>query len=474
LQGIGTAGAVSVASGAAIAPGNSIGTITVGSIAFAPGSIYEVEANNAGQADRINVTGAAAIGGGTVQVLAQNGTYGLSTQYTILSAAGGISGAGFSNVTSSLAFLTPSLQQSANAIVLTLKRNTIDFDAVGGTFNQRSAGHAVQSLGAGAVYNAVLGLDIPGARTAFDAVSGEIHASLQTTLIEDSRYPREAVLRRLEYATGDGFAAWAESFGSWGANDADGNAARLTQDSRGFVTGIDTSVGVNWRAGLAGGYSLHTLDLPARSSTGSVGQTYGLAYVGGEYGPVRISFGAGYSHLAARTDRSAVFPGFTDRLRAAYGGSIIQGFGELGYRIGLSGGAFEPFARVAVVRVATDGFAEAGGAAALRGGGTSWTRTTTTLGLHFATPVAGTLSVDARVGWRHALGGATPVSTLQFVSGGSAFAVAGVPSSREAGVAEGGVTWQANPGLAVWTRYSGVIGDEGQDNSVRGGISLTF
>jgi fibronectin-binding autotransporter adhesin len=320
----------------------------------------------------------------------------------------------------------------------------------------------------------VLGLDIAGARAAFDTVSGEIHASLRTTLFEDSRFPREAVLRRLEGAAGSGSGAWAEGFGSWGASNADGNAARLDRDSAGFVAGIDTALGENWRFGVAGGFSHHTLDLPARLSNSTVEQTHGLVYAGGEYGAVRISFGAGYSHLSARTDRSAVFTGFTDRLRANYGGSIVQAFGELGYRIGLSGRAIEPFARVAVVRVATDGFTESGGAAALRVDGASETRTTTTLGLHFATPVAGALSVDARIGWRHAFGAATPVSTLQFASGGSAFAVAGLPYSREAGVAEGGFTLQASRGLAFWTRYSGVIGDQGQDNSVKGGFSLTF
>ena len=41
---------------------------------------------------------------------------------------------------------------------------------------------------------------LPGALQAFDALSGEIHASLQTSLAADSRYPREAVLGRLRQA----------------------------------------------------------------------------------------------------------------------------------------------------------------------------------------------------------------------------------------------------------------------------------
>ena len=59
----------------------------------AAGSTYQVEVNAAGQGDRINVTGTAAIQGGTVQVLAQPGSYANSTTYTILRATGGVSAA---------------------------------------------------------------------------------------------------------------------------------------------------------------------------------------------------------------------------------------------------------------------------------------------------------------------------------------------------------------------------------------------
>ena len=101
LQGSGTVGGLVVNSGV-VAPGNSIGTLTVnGSFVQASGSTYQVEVNSAGQSDRINVGGAATINGGTVQVLAQSGTYARNTTYTILNAAGGVSGT-YSSVTQQL------------------------------------------------------------------------------------------------------------------------------------------------------------------------------------------------------------------------------------------------------------------------------------------------------------------------------------------------------------------------------------
>ena len=73
LGGNGTIGG-NVVNAGTLAPGNSIGLLTVnGSYAQAAGSTYQVEVNNAGQGDRINVGGAAAIQGGTVQVLAAAG-----------------------------------------------------------------------------------------------------------------------------------------------------------------------------------------------------------------------------------------------------------------------------------------------------------------------------------------------------------------------------------------------------------------
>src|SRR5262245_29977106 len=109
LTGTGTIGGLSVGSGGIVAPGNSIGTLRVaGDMSFDEGSIYRVKANAAGKSAMISATGAASIDGGTVQVLAQSGTYARQTRYTILTASGGVDGQ-FTDVASNLAFLTPLL-----------------------------------------------------------------------------------------------------------------------------------------------------------------------------------------------------------------------------------------------------------------------------------------------------------------------------------------------------------------------------
>ncbi len=118
LMGTGTVGTTTVANGGTLAPGNSIGTLNVaGNTSFAAGSTYRVEVDATGASDRLAATGTATLNGGTVAVLAAPGAYQPSTSYTILTAAGGITGA-FARVTSNLAFLAPSLVYGANNVLL--------------------------------------------------------------------------------------------------------------------------------------------------------------------------------------------------------------------------------------------------------------------------------------------------------------------------------------------------------------------
>jgi uncharacterized protein with beta-barrel porin domain len=254
LSGTGTIVGTITTSGT-IAAGNSIGTLSVqGSVVFNSGSTLQVEANPAGQADLLSVTGTTTINGGIVQVLAASGSYSPSTVYTIVSTTAGRTGS-FSGVTSNFAFLAPTLTYDSDNVYLTLERNSIDLDAIGGTPNQRATGRGVQALGGGStIYDAVLMLDIPGARNAFDQLSGEIHASAAGVMLDDSRFVREAALDRVRLATGTGAPGlWGQGYGAFSSRDGDGNAADLDAHSGGFFAGVDASVADSIRLGVLTG-----------------------------------------------------------------------------------------------------------------------------------------------------------------------------------------------------------------------------
>ena len=94
LTGTGTVGSTTVSSGGTLAPGNAsnpTGTLTVaGNLAFQSGAIYLVQVA-ASVASAVNVSGTATPGGATVNAAFANSGY-ISRQYTIVTAAGGVSG----------------------------------------------------------------------------------------------------------------------------------------------------------------------------------------------------------------------------------------------------------------------------------------------------------------------------------------------------------------------------------------------
>ena len=500
LQGNGTVGDTVVAG--TVAPGNSIGTLNVASVTFNPGSTYEVEVNAAGQSDKIVAAGAATINGGTVRVLAGAGNYAPATTYTILTANGGRTGT-FDGVISNFAFLTPTLSYDANDVTLTLTRNTTAFAAIGATRNQAAVGGGVGSLGAGNVLaNAVVGLSADQARAAFDLLSGEIHASAKSALIENGRHVQNAMTDRLRgafdilgaqtaepikvAALGDvpvlpaavhsGPVLWTQGYGSWGRLDGDGNAAGLKHDSQGIFIGTDSPVG-DWRFGAVAGIGRTGFDTSDRRSNGHSDNYHFGLYGGARWDALSFRTGAAWTRHDLSTSRTVAIPGFTDSLKADYRARTVQVFGELGYRMQGRQAALEPFANLAHTNLRTDGFTERGGAAALRTSATTTDATFSTLGLRTATRVALGMT-EARLagtlGWRHAFGSATPESTLRFASGGNDFGIAGTPIARNSAVFEAGLDFRLASNATLGASYVGQLASGAREHGVKVGFNMEF
>ncbi|QDB99277.1 autotransporter domain-containing protein [Mesorhizobium sp. 8] len=512
LMGSGTVGTTSVAG--TVAPGNSIGTLTVaGDITLEPDSTYEVEVEPGGTgSDQIHATGKAFLKGGKVVHVGQAGTYEPNASYTILKADAGVSGT-FGAVTSSFAFLDPKLSYDPTSVYLRLVRNDVAFASAGQTPNQRSVGGAVDLFGPGnPIWNAVVSLSATQAESAFDGLSGEIHASARTVLVEDSRFLRDAVNERIRAAFAgvgaaaspvlaygetdtDGaataafshalapadtasVAAWGSVFGSWGSTDGDGNAAGLDRSAGGFFTGIDGLVAENVRLGIMTGYSHSSFDVDGRASSGS-SDSYHLGLYGGtEMGALGLRSGLAYSWHDISTARSVAFPGFADSLSADYNAGTFQAFGEAGYRIDTASASFEPFANLAYVSLHTDGFAEKGGAAALTGAGRTTDTTFTTLGMRASTGFdLGGMTATARgmVGWRHAFGDTTPPATQAFAfAGASSFAIAGTPIAKDAAVLEAGLDFAISDNATLGLSYTGQFGAHATDNGAKADFDIQF
>ena len=185
-----------------MAPGNSIGTLNItGNYTQAVGSTYNVEVIPAA-ADLISISGTATLQGGTVNVLTMPVMYMPGQRYTILTAAGGVTGT-YSTVTDDAPFVDFALAYDLNNVYLDVFLSVVPFQEVAQTFNQRAAAGALWSLGMGNVlFDALLPLETSQAQNAFDLLSGEIHASVLTMLLEQSRFIRDAIGGRLRQFAG--------------------------------------------------------------------------------------------------------------------------------------------------------------------------------------------------------------------------------------------------------------------------------
>jgi outer membrane autotransporter protein len=468
------------------------GTLTIdGPYVHAAGATLRVGATPsiAGLLSVAGIGHTATIEGGTVAVAAASGSYAADTTYTILTASGGRTGT-FDGVTTTLAFLTPTLAYDANTVYLTLTRNSLDYAAIAETRNQFAAGAGIESLGYGApLYNAVLLMDAADARATFDRVSGEIHASAATALIEDSRMVREAVNDRLRAAfarpgasapagaaAGEGVLLWGRAVAASGHSGGDGNAARLGRSGAGLLVGLDAPVLDAGRLGLAAGYSHASFDAAERASSGAADSYHLGLYGGGAWGPLALRAGLARSWHTIDSERSVVVPGFSDAPAGSSDAATTQLFAELGHAFDLGGGlGLEPFAGLAHVRYHHDGVRETGGAAALTGAGGGTAVTFTTLGVHGAAevPLAGAaLTLKGTLGWRHAFGDTVPEATVA-LAGAAPFTVAGVPIARDAAVTA--LAAELTAGAATLSLgYAGQYGGGARDQSVRATVSLRF
>lgn len=146
LQGSGTVGGdVFVSTGGTIAPGNSIGTLTIlGN--YTQNGTYEVEIDDAGNSDLIQVGGTATIGGSSLSVLAAPGNYLAGAQYTILTAAGGINGT-YAAVTDDLPLFDIEVIYNSFEVLLALISNGTRFADVADNFNQLQVANTLDALG---------------------------------------------------------------------------------------------------------------------------------------------------------------------------------------------------------------------------------------------------------------------------------------------------------------------------------------
>lgn len=473
LGGTGTVGNVTVASGGTVAPGTGIGALNVaGTYLQGTGSTYAAETAASGLSDRIVVSGAATIQTGATLALTRDaGVYAPGTRFVLLTAAGGITG-GYTIVTQTISGgIELRYGQSANSVYVDAARTGASLVGVGQNPNQVAVGAAFGTLGAGNAAYAALTLEPDDAalRRAFDALAGDVHGAVRTALVRDAGQVQHAVLARVDERTGSGL--WGSLLIGSGDDAGAAGGADATRYTRGATGGVDIGLGDALRLGVAGGYTRDDLD--ARASEARLETVHVMGYAGARLGAVRLRAGGGYGWTKVDSARTIGFAGFSAANTAEYDANTLHGFAEIGVAVPVMGSEIEPFAGVEGYRVSTDGFAETGGATALRSGRDKASFAIGKLGVKVTTPIVAGVSGRARFGWEHVIGDTAPVSTLAFANGAS-FRVTGTTLSRDAAAARIGLAWAPSKAVRIAIDYDGRIGGQDMDSSGRVTLGIGF
>jgi T5SS/PEP-CTERM-associated repeat protein/autotransporter-associated beta strand protein len=404
LGGNGTVGNTTV-NGGALAPGNSIGLLTVnGSLSFTAASSYMVEISPT-NADRVNVTGTATLSGAKVNAFFAAGSY-VAKQYTIVNAGGGISGTFGSVVNSNLpSGFKSSLSYNGNNAYLDLALVFIAPPNAGLSINQTNVGNALVNYfnrngGIPLVYG---GLTAPGLTQA----SGPIATAVQPTMVQAMTQFMTAITdvstadRRLGQSSAMGFAdegdvanayasvplrgtdgetfslhtkaaprapifesrwrAWASGFG--GGQTTDGNAVTGSSTATSRIYGVAAGADYWLSRATVAGFALAGGGTGFSVAAGGSGRTdlfQAGAFIKHTAGSAYVSAAAAYGWHDVTTDRTVTIAGI-DQLRARFGANNFAGRLEGGNRFvtpRFGGLGLTPYAAAQVTTTRLPAYAE--------------------------------------------------------------------------------------------------------------------
>ena len=495
-----------VSSSGTLSPGNSIGTLRIGGTLSSSGN-YRVETGGA-QSDLLSVGGTATLGGGTVMVQPLTGLSAARTTYTILSAAGGLSGT-FASATSSAPFLQPSLSYDANNAYLTLQvggfaaqaQNPLQY-AVGSVLDanvNNATGDFATVLGS-------LGIATVQQGQAFmTAISGNNYAGFSSSMVQGAQLfmnnfanqtggggspvsNRVALAEACDVAcdatTPPKWGAWGGALGGLGTIGASQPVGSVTYNAGGFAAGLDRAVTDSFRLGVTAGYTTGTqwvsgFDGLGRTDTFQVGLYGGFAQ-----DKVYADALIGYAYSWNQMWRNIPIPGLPTRTaQGRTGANQWYGQIETGYRfdLGTNANAFViPFARLQAYTANQNAFTETGAQSLNLSVAQQQTNSLRSvigaqLGGSMDLGWREKLLMQLRLGWSHEYADtARPVTATLAGAPVMPFTTFGVAPQRD-GVVLG---LSANTAIAeatsIYLRYEGDISGQDSAHAVAAGVRMTW
>jgi autotransporter-associated beta strand protein len=515
LSGVGNVTGNITQNGGEIAPGNSIGNLTINGNLTVNRGTFEFEISPSAS-DRITIVGAghkASLTAGTLVVAAQPGTYAPNTRYTIVSApAGGI--ATFGNLTGGVGLLTPTLSYDANNLYLSLLLLPGTFAAAGQTANQRAVGGALDAIAAGGnvggIVTAAANLDPQQAPAALQALSPEPYADFGTLNVRAGQLFMNAVGQQL--ASGRGLVAtggssvalapeckvacdadtpsdrplraWISGLGGAGSVPGDGNAAGLTYNFGGTAVGLDYRLDPRFLVGVAAGYA-HGTQWTGGFQGNGTSDTFSAALYGSyTQGRFHADALAGYAHADNRLTRPVSIPGLAPQAaNGRTGADQFLGQIEAGYGFGLYAPAratLTPLARLQVASVDQAGFTESGaGLFDLAVAPQTTTSVRSTLGVDLAGAIEvgarAPLALKLRLGWMHEYADTGRPVTAAFAGAPTgAFTVLGAAPPRDSALVGLSASLAVSQSTSLYLGYDGELGGGADNHAVTVGVKVVW
>ena len=488
LGGAGIVGNTTI-NGGALAPGNSIGTLTVqGSLVLSAASSYMIEVSPA-NADRTNVTGSATLGGATVNASFAAGTY-VARQYTILNAAGGVSGTFGSLINTNLpSGFQATLSYDANNAFLNLQLFTVPAGLNG---NQQNVANALTRFfnatgGIPLVFGALTpaGLTQASGEAATGSQQATVNAMTQfinvmtDPLVADRGDPAAspgsnaerdayaAISRKALPPAADAFgrrwSVWAAGYG--GSQTTDGNATLGSNTATSRIFG--TAVGADYRfspftlAGfaLAGGGTNFSIANGLGSGRSDLFQAG--AFIRHAVGPAYISAALAYGWQDITTDRTVTIAG-VDQLRAKFNANAFSGRVEGGYRFVTPWMGVTPYAAGQFTTFELPNYAEAAVSGAntfaLSYAGKDVTASRSELGVRtdksYAMPDA-ILTLRSRFAWAHDFSTDRNVAATFQTLPGASFVVNGAAPAQDTVLTTASAEMKWRNGVSLGAAFEG-------------------
>lgn len=359
LKGNGTIGGT-VTNIGSIAPGESIGTLSILSNYNNNGGTYNAEVNSAGLSDLILVSGTATLNGGIVNVSTDNGTFRFNQPYTIVSAEsvnGTYSGA------SSSALISPVLSYDPKNVYLTLLQ---DLSRAAETRNQRAVAKQIDSIihpnaSQTLIISRIANLPLTDAQQALESLSGYQHTDdawaaemanrqfirrlydpLCTTITQNPCSACDPCI----LGKNCGWKAWLETGGRKTKLGGDNEAYGFRSDSYEVTAGLQSTVCNDTILGIASSYEYDSLHYvheggSGRFNRGFIG-LYGLYRPEGFY----LLADATYGYSTNNLDRSIRAGVFHDKARSTPKITQATFYGEIGVDFNFCSLSLQPFAGI--------------------------------------------------------------------------------------------------------------------------------